>query len=265
MLITAFVADLGYYLFIPDIAFLKNKNPGKTAFMEYREKQWYRKGIKRTIKQRWVKLSNISPYAIKAVIIAEDDKFWTHEGFDFEAIHKALEKDLKRKNVRAGGSTISQQLAKNLFLSPCKNPIRKFNEAVLTWRIEHNLSKKRIIELYMNVAEWGDGIFGIEMGARRHYGKSCSELSAMEAARLAAVLPNPLRFNPAGSSRYVTYRSEKIYSIMIRRGIVIPEYEEIMTNLTTSSPQEFSPPEDNSPPPENVLASPEQSNPDDLD
>ncbi|MBN1665301.1 MAG: monofunctional biosynthetic peptidoglycan transglycosylase [Deltaproteobacteria bacterium] len=224
----AFVLNIACYLIFPNIHRLKKENPKKTAFMEYRENEWAAKGKKRKIQQRWVPLSHISPYVIKAVIIAEDDKFWSHEGFDFTAMKKALEKDIKKKKFHVGGSTISQQLAKNLYLSPSKNPVRKIKEAILTWRIERSLSKKRIIEIYLNVAEWGEGIFGIEMAARHHYGKSAASLTAAEAAKLATVLPNPRKYNPKGSGRYVASRSDRIYEIMVRRGIVVEEYEDIM-------------------------------------
>ncbi len=228
IMVVALVLNIGYYVLFPDIAALAKTNPPKTAFMEYREKEWQREGKKTKLRQRWVPLTRISPYVVKAVIIAEDDKFWRHEGFDFEAMQKALEKDIQKGKFKAGGSTISQQLAKNLYLSPSKNPVRKLKEAILTWRIENKLSKKRIIELYLNVAEWGEGVFGIEMAARTHFGKSAADLTAQEAARLAAVLPNPRKYNPAGASRYVVARAERIYQIMVRRGIVIPEYEDVM-------------------------------------
>jgi monofunctional glycosyltransferase len=227
---TYFIVDVGRYFIYPDIASLKKIRPSKTAFMEYREEMWQKKGIKKKIKNTWVPLSRISPYVMKAVIIAEDDKFWSHEGFDFEAMQKALEKDIKKKKFQAGGSTISQQLAKNLYLSPAKDPIRKVKEAILTWRLERQLTKRRIIELYLNVAEWGDGVFGIETAAQNHYGKHAVELSAHEAAALASVLPNPRRYKPEGTSRYVENQSERIYQIMVRRGIVIPEYEEVITD-----------------------------------
>lgn len=233
MLIFAVVGlslNIGYYFLFPDVAALGKANPKKTAFMEYREREWQREGKKKKIQQRWVSLSQISPYVVKAVIIAEDDKFWKHEGFDFEAMQKALEKDIQKGKFKVGGSTISQQLAKNLYLSPSKNPIRKIKEAILTWRIEEHLSKKRIIEIYLNVAEWGDGVFGIEMAARTHFGKPAAALNAQEAAKLAAVLPNPRKFIPTGTSRYVTGRAERIYQIMVKRGIVIPEYEDVMKN-----------------------------------
>jgi len=222
------IADILLCFVYPDVSALRKENPDKTAFMEYRERQWAREGQDRKIVRKWVPLKRISPYLIKAVIIAEDDKFWRHEGFDFEAMHQALEKDIEKKEFKAGGSTISQQLAKNLFLSPSKNPIRKIKEAILTWRMERALSKRRIVELYLNVAEWGDGIFGIEAASRHYYGKHASGLSGEEASRLATILPSPLRLNPVGSSKYVRYRSARIYRIMVRRGIVIPEYEEVM-------------------------------------
>jgi len=228
LILVAGTVYVGSYAFYPDVAALKRKNPQKTSFMEYRERQWEQQGRKMKIRQRYVPLSRISPYAVKAVIIAEDDKFWAHEGFDFDAIQKALEKDLKKGSFKAGGSTISQQLAKNLYLTPHKNPVRKLKEAVLTYRLERNLSKRRIIELYLNYVEWGDGIFGIETAARHYFGKPASELSAMESARLAAVLPNPLKYNPLTGGSYVERRAERIYGIMVRRGIVIPEYEEII-------------------------------------
>jgi monofunctional biosynthetic peptidoglycan transglycosylase len=228
LVLSAFVLSIAVYFVYPDVSALRKANPKKSAFMKYRESEWQQQGKKKKIVQRWVPLSQISPYVIKAVIIAEDDKFWSHEGFDFDAMQKAIEKDLKQKKFKVGGSTISQQLAKNLFLSPSKNPVRKLKEAVLTWRLERNLSKKRIIEIYLNVAEWGEGLFGVEAAAQHYYGKRASELSAMESARLAAVLPNPRRYDPTGSGRYVAYRSDLIYQIMVRRGIVIEEYDDVI-------------------------------------
>jgi monofunctional biosynthetic peptidoglycan transglycosylase len=223
-------AGLTLYLFlVPDVSRLKKKNPKKTSFMEYREKEWKQQGKKYRIQQMWVPLSQISPYLIKAVLISEDDKFWSHEGFDYESMQKAIEKDIKAKKFKLGGSTISQQLAKNLYLSPAKNPVRKIREAIITWKLERALTKKRILELYLNIVEWGDGgIFGIEAASRHYYGKPAFELNPEEASRLAAVLPNPRKYNPTGDSRYVTHRANLIYSIMVRRGIVAPGYEDVV-------------------------------------
>ena len=217
---------IAYLLLMPDLPKLVRENPKKTALMEYRERAFKEKKKAYRMDQRWTSYSKISPYLVKAVLIAEDDKFWQHEGFDYEAIQKAIEKDLKAKRFRSGGSTITQQLARNLFLSPEKSLMRKISEALITWRMEKTLSKKRILELYLNVAEWGEGIFGAEAASRHYFGKSSFELTPEEAARLAAILPNPRRYSPVGDQRYVVNRSNLIYGIMIRRGIVIPEDKE---------------------------------------
>jgi monofunctional biosynthetic peptidoglycan transglycosylase len=220
--------DIGRYAFTPDVNELKKTNPIPSSFMNYRMEQWKEDGLDKQIQQNWVKLKQISPYVIKAVLISEDDKFWKHDGFDEQGLEDAFEKNLKEGKFSAGGSTISQQLSKNLYLDPSKNPIRKIKEAILTYRIEHTLSKKRIIEIYLNIAEWGDGIFGIEAAARHYFHKSAKNLTAMEAAKLASVLPNPILYNPIGTQKFVVKKSNHLYKIMQRRGIVIPEFVEIM-------------------------------------
>jgi monofunctional biosynthetic peptidoglycan transglycosylase len=228
LVLFALVAGIGFYMVYPDVARLKKENPKKTSFMEYREEEWRKKGKKVRIQKKWVSLGQISPYIMKAVIIAEDDKFWSHKGFDLDAIQKAIEKDIEKGKFKLGGSTISQQLVKNLYLTPSKNPLRKAKEAIITWRLERALNKRRILELYLNVVEWGEGIFGIEAAAQHHYGKPAIALSPQEAARLAAVLPNPRRYRPTGSSQYVEKRATIIYNIMVKRGIVVPEYEDVI-------------------------------------
>jgi monofunctional biosynthetic peptidoglycan transglycosylase len=225
LILIALLLGAGSLFVYPDVSKLKNENPEKTSFMKYREQEWKKEGRKSRPWQKWVPLSRISPYLIKSVLIAEDDKFWQHEGFDFEAIEKAIEKDVRQKKLKFGGSTISQQLAKNLYLSPSRNFLRKAMETVLTWRIEHVLSKRRILELYLNFAEWGDGIFGIETASLHYYGKTASDLSPEEAARLASVLPNPRKYSPTGTSDYVEKRSNLIYNIMVKRGVVPEEYD----------------------------------------
>jgi monofunctional biosynthetic peptidoglycan transglycosylase len=227
VLLIAALPPLLYFLLMPDLSKLNKENPKKTALIEYREKASKEKGKPYKMNQQWVPLSKISSYLVKAVLIAEDDKFWKHEGFDYEAIQKAIEKDLKAKKYKVGASTITQQLVKNLYLSPEKSLTRKISEALITWRMEKVLPKKRILELYLNVVEWGEGIFGVEAASRYYFGKPSSQLTPQEAARLASVLPNPRKYNPVGDQRYVTNRSNLIYSIMIQRGIVIPEYKEI--------------------------------------
>jgi monofunctional biosynthetic peptidoglycan transglycosylase len=222
------IVGIGFYMAYPDVSRLKKENPKKTSFMEYREEEWKKRGKKVRIQKKWVSLGQISPYVMKAVIIAEDDKFWSHKGFDLDAIQKALEKDLEKGTFKFGGSTISQQLVKNLYLTPSKNPLRKAKEAIITLRLERSLNKRRILEIYLNVVEWGEGIFGIEAAAQHYYSKPAIALSPQEAARLAAVLPNPRRYRPNGSSKYVEKRATIIYDIMLRRGVVVPEYEDVM-------------------------------------
>ncbi len=217
VLLIAALPPLLYFLLMPDLSKLNKENPKKTALIEYREKASKEKGKPYKMNQQWVPLSKISSYLVKAVLIAEDDKFWKHEGFDYEAIQKAIEKDLKAKKYKVGASTITQQLVKNLYLSPEKSLIRKISEALITWRMEKVLPKKRILELYLNVVEWGEGIIGVEAASRYYYGKPSSQLTPQEAARLASVLPNPRKYNPVGDQRYVINRSNLIYSIMIQR------------------------------------------------
>ncbi len=212
------------YPFLVDVSSLKKKNPALTAMMKFRVEQYRKNNKNIQLRQYWVPLSRISPYLVKAVLIGEDDKFYRHSGFDIEGIKKAIEKDIKEKKLKYGGSTITQQLAKNLYLSPSKNPIRKIQEAIITWRLERTLSKKRILEIYLNVAEWGEGIFGAESAARHHFGKSAAELTAWEAARLAASLPNPIKYSPSGNSKFVERRARLIYFIMQKRGIIKEEY-----------------------------------------
>lgn len=228
------IIDISRYFVFPDINELQSKDPIPTAFMQYRVEQYKNEDKNITLDQRWVSLDKISPYVIKAVLISEDDKFWKHEGFDAEALESAFEKNLKEGKFSFGGSTVSQQLSKNLYLSPSKNPIRKVKEAIITWRIEKTLSKKRIIELYLNIAEWGEGIFGIEAAARHYFKKSAKNLTALEAAKLAAVLPNPIIYNPLGEQPFVTKKSKRIYKIMLKRGIVIPEFKEVMQTSVQS-------------------------------
>jgi monofunctional biosynthetic peptidoglycan transglycosylase len=207
------------------------------------------KGQHYKIIQIWTPLSKISPYLTKAVLIAEDDKFWKHEGFDYDSIQKAIEKDIQKRKYKFGGSTISQQLAKNLYLSPVKSLWRKTLEAVLTWKLERNLSKRRILELYLNVVEWGEGIFGAEAAARHYFGKASADLSPLEAARLAAVLPNPRKFDPTGNQRYVLNRSRIIYEIMLKRGIVEPEFERMGGAPRENQPEKEPKPAPFPPPP----------------
>lgn len=209
--------DIARYAVWPPVATLGKQNPAVTSFMEYRQGQWARQGRGPSYRQTWVGLGNISHNLVLAVTIAEDDKFWQHEGFDLDGMEDAFLRNIEEGRIAAGGSTITQQLAKNLWFTPEKSLSRKAKEAIMAWRLERELSKKRILELYLNVVEWGDGVFGAEAAARHHFGKSAAALTSWEAARLAAVLPNPLRWSPTGTSRGVQVRASIIHSRMERR------------------------------------------------
>ena len=209
----ALAAYLSIFFVYPNVAALKEANPKTTAFMEYRQQQWNAVKTGKKPRWRWVPYSSIAPSLRRAVVIAEDGRFWEHGGFDFEAIREAIETDIRERRFKFGASTISQQLVKNLYLSPSKNPLRKLKEALITWRLERALPKRRILELYLNVIEWGDGVFGAEAAARHYFGKSAAALSVEESARLAAIIPNPLRLRPTGS---VEKRARQIQAIMAR-------------------------------------------------
>ncbi len=166
-------------------------NPAQTRFMEIRLAELRAKDPEARLRQSWLPYARISPHLKRAIIASEDAKFVDHEGFDWDGIQKAIEKNQKRGRVVAGGSTITQQLAKNLFLSPAKTPWRKAEEAVITLMLEAFWSKQRILEVYLNVIEWGQGVFGAEAAARHYYGISATQLSPEQAARLAGMVPNP--------------------------------------------------------------------------
>lgn len=211
---------LVYNLIWPRMSRLISATPGLTSFMKYRQKQAVKQEKNLDIKQEWVPLTHIAPFLVNAVVIAEDDKFWTHRGFDFDAIKKAIEKNWKSKSLRYGGSTITQQLVKNLHLSPAKNPVRKIREAILTWRMERKLEKERILEIYLNIIEWGDGIFGIQAASRHYFQKTASSLIPEESAWLAAVIPSPRRYGRLNRSPYLEKRTREILGIMAKRGLL---------------------------------------------
>ena len=166
-------------------------NPGSTRFMAIRLAELRQKTPKAELKFQWVPYDRISDHLKQAIVAAEDAKFVDHEGFDWDGIQKALEKNQRKGRIVAGGSTISQQLAKNLFLSPDKTPWRKAEEALITLMLEAVWDKQRILEVYLNVIEWGNGVFGAEAAARHYYGTSAARLAPEQAARLAGMVPNP--------------------------------------------------------------------------
>jgi monofunctional biosynthetic peptidoglycan transglycosylase len=212
-LLVAFVlAQLWFYA---HVLYWTHYAPGRTAFMERRVEALLEKNPKARLQYQWVPYERISANLKRAVVAAEDARFLDHEGFDWEAIQQALAKNEKRGHVVAGASTISQQLAKNLFLSGERSWLRKGQEAIITWMLETELSKRRILELYLNVAEWGEpGVFGAEAAARYHFGVSAASLDASQAAWLAVILPSPRRYDRGRTTPYLAARVDTIRARM---------------------------------------------------
>jgi len=194
-------------------------NPDSSAFMEDRLEILQDKNPDAELKHKWVPYSRISPHLKRAVIAAEDAKFTDHEGFDWEGIEKAYEKNLKKGKIVAGGSTISQQLAKNLFLSTKRTPWRKLEEALITLMLEQMMNKRRIFEIYLNVIEWGNGVFGAEAAARHYYSTSAAGLGPEQAARLAAMVPNPRYYD----------RHREARGLARKTGIILGRMDDVET------------------------------------
>ncbi len=187
---------------------LRENNPRTTAFMQNGLARLQSSDPRARLQQRWVPYEQISEHLKRAVIAAEDQRFLDHGGFDMEAIREAYERNARRGRIRHGGSTISQQLARNLFLSPRRTYARKGEEAVITMMLEHVLSKRRILEIYLNVIEWGNGIYGAETAAQHYYGEAAADLDPEEAARLAAMIPSPRYYTLNPSTPYLEERTE---------------------------------------------------------
>ena len=202
------------YLTLPDVRPLETENPLTTAFMELRGREARALGREPRSVRRWVSYRNISPELKRAVLVAEDSAFWKHEGIDLDQLQESIELDWARGQLLRGGSTITQQLAKNLYLSPSRNPLRKLREWIIARRLEAELSKGRILELYLNVIEWGDGIYGADAAARTYFHVPASALDAREAAMLAAAIINPRLLNPARPSARLLRRQQLILGRM---------------------------------------------------
>ncbi len=187
--------------FLVQVAWWGYFNPSSTAFMEAGLVRLQEKRPDAELRHRWVPYERISIHLKRAVVAAEDSRFLTHQGFDWEGIKTAVEKNVKHGRIVAGGSTISQQLAKNLFLSASRNPLRKLQEAAITVMLESLWSKRRILEVYLNVIEWGNGLYGAEAAARHYYGIPAARLSPSQAAHLAAMIPNPRYYETHRTAR----------------------------------------------------------------
>jgi monofunctional biosynthetic peptidoglycan transglycosylase len=208
-------AVLAYvYLTLPDVRRLATTNPTSTAFMELRAQDAAAQGKRVRRVQVWIPYTRISQNLKRAVLVAEDDAFWEHEGIDVEQIRRSIEIDLAKGAAIRGASTITQQLAKNLYLSPSRNPLRKLRELIITRRLEAALPKARILELYLNLIEWGDGIWGAEAAARAYFQTSAASLSREQAALLAGAIINPRVLNPARPNGRLVARQRLILGRM---------------------------------------------------
>lgn len=210
LLLAALAACALYLAWLPDPSPLKSAPPKTTAYIELRRSQAESAGKKFRLSWTWVPAERIAQSLKDAVLMSEDASFWRHKGVDWEAVREAVEVNLAKGRFAYGGSTITQQLARNLYLSPSKNPLRKAKEALIARRLEKTLGKRRILELYLNVAEWGPGVFGCEAAARRYFGKSAAELTYEESAALASVLPSPRKWHPVNRSRRVERRVQRL-------------------------------------------------------
>jgi monofunctional glycosyltransferase len=199
--------------FLGWVAWWKWNDPGQTAFMRRESAALQARDPRAALQHRWIRYDQISNQLKRAVIAAEDARFAEHVGVDWEAMQKAYKDNLRRKAPR-GGSTITQQLAKNLFLSPERSYLRKAQELVIAYMIEMAWDKRRILEVYLNVVEWGEGVFGAEAAARHYFGVSASQLNSAQAARLAAYLPNPKRYGRLRTSPYLDRRTAAILRYM---------------------------------------------------
>ena len=213
----------GYLFDLPDVRPLRNHPPGPTAYMRLAERKAAAKGRPWRLRQTWVPLKDISPNLIHAVLISEDAGFYSHGGVDFEELKVAIDMDIAQRSFGHGASTITQQLARNLYLSPAKNPLRKLKELLIAFRLEKYLRKSRILELYLNVAQWGDGLYGAEAASQAYFGKPASALAPEEAAALATALPNPRRFLPTRDAPFLARRRRVLLQRMRQLGYIHEE------------------------------------------
>ena len=222
------------WITFPNVAELATKPPATTAFMEERKAELRAEGQDDHLEYRWTSYGNISPYLRRAVLVAEDNDFYEHGGVDVEAMREALQRDWERKKITHGGSTITQQLAKNLYLSPSRNPLRKVKEYFLARSLENHLSKKRILELYLNVVEMGERVYGAEAAAQHYFHKPALALTPSEGAMLAGCLPNPRAMNPGAPNKRLRWRQHMILARMRRWGYLAEE--QVLTAKKSEAP-----------------------------
>lgn len=246
------IADLIYLAYLwPDWERLANGPVPKSNFIAQYEERRQEKGWPRLHWQP-VSLSEIPKHLQRAVLLGEDIRFYQHSGFDFIALKEAMDYNLEKGELAVGGSTISQQTVKNLFLSPSRNPIRKWHEIVLTWALERNLSKRRILEIYLNTAEFGRGIYGVQAASLAYWGVPVRELTVIQSAELIASLPSPIKNNPANRTKTFSRRSQKLLNLLARQYPIPDEAVDAGAGTLPALPQEL-PPVPTSPPAEDIF------------
>jgi monofunctional glycosyltransferase len=244
------VALLAYeWLTFPDVSKLATEAPKTTAFMELRKEELRAAGKNDAISHRFVPYAQISPYLRRGVLVAEDDSFYQHDAIDTKAMKEAIEKNWKRKKITHGGSTITQQLAKNLYLSPSRNPMRKVKEYFIARALERHLTKKRILELYLNVVEMGERVYGAEAASQFYFHRPASDLTPPQAALLAGCLPNPRLMNPGTPSKRLRWRQQMVLARLRRWGYFLE------TEVLTEKKPEEAP----APPQTDTVMAPEPS------
>lgn len=215
VLVTAFVIfSSWFYSTLPDVSYLKNENPKSTALMDLRREQAKQKGRKFRVRQKWVRFHDVPDLLKKSIRITEDAAFYGHSGIDMVEFWESVKKNWEEGEFARGGSTISQQLAKNLYLSTEKSLFRKFRELFITYSLESELSKNRIYHIYLNVIEFGPGVFGVQAGSRYYFGKNVQDLTLGQMVRLTAIIPKPLRVNAAGNSKWLKWKAKWILGKM---------------------------------------------------
>jgi monofunctional biosynthetic peptidoglycan transglycosylase len=239
LLVGTATATFGAYLYLtlPDVRGLKHKNPTVTAFMALREQE-YRKRDGRAPRrhQTWIALSRISPHAVNAVLLAEDAGFYHHDGLDYHELWESMKLNWQKRTMRRGGSTITQQLAKNLYLSPERTVTRKVRELLIARRLERELGKRRILELYLNVVEWGPHLYGVEQAAHTYFGVSSRDLTPAQSATLAGMLINPIRHTPLAPSSRLARRKRIILDRMVRFGRITQQEYRVALGLEPHNP-----------------------------
>jgi monofunctional biosynthetic peptidoglycan transglycosylase len=230
------VPSLVYLAWLPDVGPLKTQNPGLTSYMKIRMRQARAKGKEYKINQVWVPLDAISDNLKRALIVIEDEGFYYHKGIEPELMKKALVENFQKRHFVRGASTITQQLARNLYLSPSKNVLRKIKEIEIAFLLEKHLSKRRIFEIYINVIEWGDGIYGAEAASRAYFGKSADDLTMEESALMVSVLPKPRKRKPTDGSKYVQIRSE---ALLKRLGYSVTDQMEVEVSSSEIQAADF--------------------------